>query len=73
MNITLSIDDKVVNDVRKIAQDMGKSLNQMVREYLEQLTRQQQANASFEEFLSLSGQGNSNGWKFNRDELHERA
>lgn len=73
MNITLSIDDKVVNDVRKIAQDMGKSLNQMVREYLEQLTRCQQANASFDEFAALSGQGDSNGWKFNRDELHERA
>lgn len=73
MNITLSIDDKVVHDVRKIAQDMGKSLNQMVREYLEQLTRQQQANASFDEFLSLSGQGSANTWKFNRDELHERA
>jgi len=73
MNITLSIDDKVVNDARKIAQDMGKSLNQMVREYLEQLTRQQQANASFDEFLCLSGHGDSNGWTFNRDELHERA
>lgn len=73
MNITLSIDDKVVNEVRKIAQEMGTSLNQLVREYLEQLTRQQQANASFDEFLSLSGQGDSKAWVFNRDELHERA
>ncbi len=30
-------------DARKIAQDMGKSLNPMVRNYLQQLTRQQQA------------------------------
>ncbi len=73
MNITLAVDDKVVNEVRKIAQEMGTSLNQMVREYLEQLTRQQRVNASFEEFLSLSGQGDSKGWVFNRDALHERA
>ncbi|MBK8453391.1 MAG: DUF6364 family protein [Thiofilum sp.] len=73
MNITLSIDDKVVNEARKIATDMGKSLNQIIREYLEQLTRQQQAQASFAEFVALSGQGDSNGWKFNRDELHERT
>ena len=73
MNITLSIDDKVVNEARKIASDMGKSLNQIIRDYLEQLTRQQQAQASFAEFAVLSGQGDSNGWKFNRDELHERT
>lgn len=73
MNITLSIDDKVVNEVRKIAQEMGTSLNQIIREYLEQLTQQQRANASFDEFLSLSGQGDSKGWVFNRDLIHERT
>lgn len=73
MNITLSIDDKVVNEARKVATDMGKSLNQIIREYLEQLTRQQQAQANFAEFVELSGQGDAQGWKFNRDELHERT
>lgn len=73
MNITLSVDDKLVNDARKIASDMGKSLNQIIREYLENLTRQQQAETDFDEFVALSGQGNSQDWKFNRDELHERT
>ncbi|EIJ35149.1 hypothetical protein [Thiothrix nivea] len=45
MNITLSVDDKPVNDARKIASDMGKNLNQIIREYLENLTRQQKAEA----------------------------
>ncbi len=73
MNITLSVDDKLVSDARKIAADMGKSLNQVIREYLENLTRQQKSAADFDEFVGLSGQGHSQGWTFDRDELHERA
>ena len=37
MNITLSIDEQVADSARKAAQSMGKSLNQAVRDYLEQL------------------------------------
>ncbi len=37
MNITLSIDGQVADDARKAAGAMGKSLNQAVRDYLEQL------------------------------------
>jgi len=37
MNITLSVDEKIAERARATAQAMGKSLNQMVREYLEQL------------------------------------
>lgn len=73
MNITLSIDNKLAEDARKVASAMGKSLNQLVREHLEQLTRKQLAEDDFDEFKSLSGQGDSRGWKFNRDELHERT
>lgn len=73
MNLTLSVDDKLVIDARKIASGMGKSLNQIIREYLENLTRQQKTEADFDEFFALSGQGNSHGWTFNRDELHERT
>jgi hypothetical protein len=28
---------------------------------------------SLEEFEQLSGQGHSQGWKFNREEIHERS
>jgi hypothetical protein len=30
------------------------------------------AKRNLEEFERLSGQGNSSGWKFDRDEIHER-
>jgi hypothetical protein len=30
------------------------------------------AERSVEEFEQLSGQGNANSWRFNREEIHER-
>ncbi|MGH8480689.1 MAG: hypothetical protein ACREXK_14265 [Gammaproteobacteria bacterium] len=40
MNITPPFDEKVAKPARKVGQAMGKSLNHLVRDYLEQLTRQ---------------------------------
>ena len=40
MKITLSIDDQVVAKARRIAAVRGTSLNQLIRDYLEDLTRQ---------------------------------
>ncbi len=73
MNITLSIDDEVVKEARRIAQAMGKSLNQLIREDLERLTRKQCLEADLDELRALDGKGRSDGWKFDRDELHERT
>ena len=39
MNITLSIDDRVVAKARHIASVRGTSLNQLVRDCLDDLTR----------------------------------
>lgn len=72
MNITLSIDEKVAKEARKVANEMGTSLNQLIRDHLELLTKKQQSSGDLEEFISLSGLGHSAGWTFNRDELHER-
>ena len=38
MNLTLSIDERLVEEARKVASAMGKSVNQVIRDYLEQLT-----------------------------------
>ena len=73
MNITLSIDEETAKEARKIANEMGTSLNQLVRNYLELLTKKNQSDGDLNEFLQLSGQGNSQGWKFDREELHERT
>ena len=37
MNITLSIDERIADNAREAARKMGKTLNQAVRDYLEQL------------------------------------
>lgn len=73
MNITLSVDEKIVTEARKVAASMGKSLNQIIREDLERLTHKNNRNSALEELKALTKQGNSHGWKFNRDELHERT
>jgi antitoxin component of RelBE/YafQ-DinJ toxin-antitoxin module len=74
VNITLSVDDEVVLQARRRAEALGTSVNQMVREYLEQLAGKSDPNEDAAEFERLSriAHGNSRGWKFNREEIHER-
>jgi mRNA-degrading endonuclease RelE of RelBE toxin-antitoxin system len=72
MNITLSIEEQVMSDARKRAKALGKSLNQLIRDYLQTLANDD-PERSIEEFKRLSGGGNSHGWRFNRDEIHERS
>jgi len=74
MNVTLSIDDEVIQEARRRAEAMGKSVNQLVREYLEQLAGKSDIKALAEEFreLTRNAKGDSRGWKFKRDEIHER-
>jgi len=75
MNLTLAVDERLVEQARKIAESQGKSLNQVIREFLEELTSPSTAAGEMEELrrLSLEGQGRSKGWKFDRQEIHERT
>lgn len=75
MNVTLSVEDEVIEAARQRAKVMGSSVNQLVREYLEQLAGKSDPDADATEFerLSRMANGNSRGWKFNREELHERS
>jgi hypothetical protein len=73
MNVTLSIDEHLVARARKKAEAMGKSLNQLIRDYLERLAGGDDPERSIEEFKRLSGRGHSRGWRFDRDEIHERS
>ena len=73
INLTLSVDERILTEARKTADSMGKSLNQLVREYLEHLTFRDRPEDEVEEFRRLSGTGRSKrGWRFDRDEVHER-
>jgi len=75
MNITLSVDERLVKRARKKANALGKSLNQLIREYLERLAGSDDAERDVTEIRQLSRQsrGRMRGWRFDRDELHERA
>ena len=75
MNITLSVDERIADQARQAASAMGKSLNQAVRDYLEQLAGSQQLSAELRAFehSALSSPGRLDGWKFDRDEANRRA
>lgn len=74
MNVTLSINDRVVAEARRIAANRGLSLNQMIRDYLQQLTRLDDLDEVIAELQrrwadeSYRSQG---AWT--REELHERS
>ena len=74
VNLTLSVDDEIVAKARRRAEALGTSVNQLIREYLEDLAGSSDRQADADEFLRLSqiSNGHSQGWKFNRDEIHER-
>ena len=73
MNVTLSIDEQTVARARKKADALGKSLNQLIRDYLQRLAGGDDPEKSIEEFKQLSGRGNSRGWRFDRNEIHDRS
>jgi hypothetical protein len=71
MNITLSIDEQLVERARERLRATGKSINQEVREHLEHIVGEGDLERDLAAFRQRVGQGNSNGWKWNRDELYE--
>lgn len=75
MNITLAVDERIAEQARRAASAMGKSLNQAVRDYLEQLAGAEQLAAELKAFeaSALASPGRLNGWRFNRDEANERG
>ena len=74
MNITLSIDEQVVAEARRIATVRGTSLNQLVRDYLEDLTRHNDMQSVLDELDAMWSEstGRSQG-PWTREELHERS
>jgi hypothetical protein len=50
---------------------LGKGINRLIRSSLRKLS-DGDAEPSIAEFERLSGSGHSDGWRFDRDEIHER-
>jgi antitoxin component of RelBE/YafQ-DinJ toxin-antitoxin module len=74
MNITLSVDERIAEAAREAARKMGKSLNQAVRDYLEQLAGQERLDAEWQawEQRCLSSPGRLQGWRLDREAVHDR-
>ena len=79
MNITLSLDDQFVKEVRKIAVDRDTTLTGMVRDYLQQLAaenathgrRRRERDALERSFQQFRFKVGKRTWK--RADLHARS
>jgi hypothetical protein len=75
VNVTLSIDDEIVTRARDLANRRGTSLNQMIRDYLEELASDLSPEEILVELNALwsASVGDSGGQRWKREELHERT
>jgi Family of unknown function (DUF6364) len=79
MNVTLSLDEKLVKQVRKIAIDRDTTLTGLIREYLQRLTaedattgrKRRELEALERTFHEFSVKGGKHDWK--REDLHVRS
>ena len=74
LNIIFSIDEQVAQLARQEAQKRGKSLDQVVLDYVQQLARSAQPRNQWAQFEArcLQSSARLNGWRFARDEVNER-
>jgi hypothetical protein len=73
MNVTLSLDEKIVEAAREVARQQGTSLNALIRQYLELLagTRSSAETARELQAMWAEQSGNSGGQRFRSDDVYE--
>ena len=74
-NITLSADERLLERARREAARRGTSLNQLIRDYLEELAGERATSSEFDRLQELSQQarGRRGDWQFDRNDLHDRS
>jgi hypothetical protein len=76
MNVTLAIDDTLVERARALAASRGTSLNQMIRELLEEATAATSPATLLAELEELwdadAGRASASSRTWTRDELYDR-
>lgn len=75
MNITLSADKELIEKVRDYAAQHGTSLNQIIREHLEEIACVKSIDEYAQEFERLArdrGGTSPDGYVFDRNEAHVR-
>jgi hypothetical protein len=72
VNITLSIDEQLVERARERLRATGKTINQEIREHLQHIAGDDDLERDIEFLENTSGLGRAEaGWKWNRDEIYE--
>jgi hypothetical protein len=74
-NVTISIDEATLHDARRIAAERSTSLNALIREFLERLTRRESSTRSARlriEELCRQSTAEVGERTWTRDELHGR-
>ena len=74
MNITVLVDEHVAHRASEAAQKMGKTLDQLVHDYVNQLAVSAVRSDNWEQFEArcLQSKATLGNWKFNRDDGNER-
>jgi hypothetical protein len=72
MNLTLSVDDRLVERAREVARQQGTSLNALIRDYIEGLAGHAAGDEILSEFEAMWAEpGSSGGKPFKREELYD--
>ena len=71
VNITLSIDEQLIERAREKLHSSGKTINQEIREHLRRIAGDDQLEHDLEYLRTHSGLGDSRGWKYNREDAYE--
>ena len=73
-NVTLAIDEKLLDQSREYARKHHTTLNGMIRKYLERTVLRPAGHDWLKGLFRLADEahGNSRGWKWNREELYDR-
>ena len=75
-NITLAVEDEILNKVRIVAAEKKTTVNALVREFLADLAsrdeRLAEARKQLLRLMDTSKGRMAPDWKFDRDETHER-
>jgi hypothetical protein len=70
-NITLAIDEKLLERAREKLRATGKTVNQEFRDHLRLIAGEANLDQEIEAYRKRAGQGNSHGWKWNREDAYE--
>jgi hypothetical protein len=68
VNVTFSVDEQTLDQAREVARNLGKSLNALIREYLEDLSGRKRQSDVLDEMRRQWDEGlGRSGERFNRD------